>query len=256
MKKWSFLPKSSTTQMSAKESIQKNYKELKQWRWLRERERQKSNVFRLAKQQLCTCITLFCTFCCRHCTTTTWNCLNSCFVKDRNTRQQLSFSFPELWYSLLEFNSRKICQHLMNWTSWNKCDKVWSSVNSLFKRRFHSRPCRCCLSSLILIAKVIRKNVNRMKCTQSHTSLFFFSYWFCFFNINYHQSCLLIVYNEVSPFAISNLLLLLLNYQNYNVSVSIFNKMLLFWSNLIKLLTELKMLALFLMSDRLLQFNN
>ena len=29
-----------------------------------------------------------------------------------NTRQRLSFSFPELWYSPLEFNSRKTCQHL------------------------------------------------------------------------------------------------------------------------------------------------
>ena len=102
------------------------------------------------------------------------------FCRGRNTRQQLSFPFPKLWHSLLEFNSRKICQHLMNWTSWNKCDKVWSTVNSLFKWRFHSRPCHCCLSSLILIAKVIRKNVNRMKCTQSHTSDNFFSYWFCF----------------------------------------------------------------------------
>ena len=32
--------------------------------------------------------------------------------------------FPELRYKLsLEFNSRKICQHLTNWTRWNKRDK-------------------------------------------------------------------------------------------------------------------------------------
>ena len=37
----------------------------------RQRKRQKSNRFSLAKQQLCTCITLFCTFLCRHCTNTT-----------------------------------------------------------------------------------------------------------------------------------------------------------------------------------------
>ena len=42
-------------------------RELKQRR--RQRERQKSIRFRLAKQQLCTCITLFCTFPYRHCTT-------------------------------------------------------------------------------------------------------------------------------------------------------------------------------------------
>ena len=92
----------------------------------RQRERQKSNRF------------------IRHCTTTTWKCLISRFVEDGNTRQQLSFSFPELWYSPLEFNSRKIWQHL---TNWNKCDKVWSGANSLFKWRFRSRRRRCCLSS-------------------------------------------------------------------------------------------------------------
>ena len=32
----------------------------------------------------------------------------SCCVEDVNTRQRLSFSFPEFLYSLLEFNSRKI----------------------------------------------------------------------------------------------------------------------------------------------------
>ena len=46
-------------------------RELKQRRRRRQRERQKSNRFWLAKQQLCTCITLFCTFLHRHCTTTT-----------------------------------------------------------------------------------------------------------------------------------------------------------------------------------------
>ena len=71
----------------------------------------KAKRFRLAKQQLCT---LFCTFLCRRCTTTTWNCLISRFVEDGNRRQQLSFSFHELWYSPLEFNSTKICQHLTN----------------------------------------------------------------------------------------------------------------------------------------------
>ena len=52
------------------------------------------------------CITPFCTFLSRRCTTTTWKCLISCFVEDGNTRQQLSFSFPEFWYSPLEFNSK------------------------------------------------------------------------------------------------------------------------------------------------------
>ena len=130
-------------------------KELKQRRRRRQRERQKSNWFRLAKQQLCTCITLFCTFLCRRCTTTTWKCLISRFVEDVKTRQRLSFSFPELWYSLLEFNSRKICQHLTKWTRWNKRDKVWSSATSLFKWRIRGRCRRCRLSSLLLLKQPV-----------------------------------------------------------------------------------------------------
>ena len=47
-------------------------RELKQRRRWRQRERQKSNRFVLANQ-LCPCITRFCTLLCRCCTTTTWN---------------------------------------------------------------------------------------------------------------------------------------------------------------------------------------
>ena len=56
----------------------------------------------------------FCTFLSRRCTTTTWKCLISRSVENGNTRQQLSFSFPKLWYNPLEFNSKTICQHLTN----------------------------------------------------------------------------------------------------------------------------------------------
>ena len=72
-------------------------------------------------------MTLFCIFLCCHCTTTTSNFLISRFVEGVNTRQRLSFPFPELRYSPLESNSRKICQDWTNWTRWNKRDEVWSS---------------------------------------------------------------------------------------------------------------------------------
>ena len=62
------------------------------------------NAIDLAKQQLCTCTTLFCIFLYRRYRTPTWKCLISPFVE---TRQRLSSSFSELRYSLLEFNSRK-----------------------------------------------------------------------------------------------------------------------------------------------------
>ena len=84
-------------------------REFTQRRRRRQRERQKSTGFRPAKQQLCTCITLFCTFLCRRCTTTTWNCLISRFVEDWNKRQLLSFLFLNFdALSPLEFNFKKV----------------------------------------------------------------------------------------------------------------------------------------------------
>ena len=64
----------------------------------------------------------FCTFHCRHCTTTKWKRLISRFVEEVNTMQWLPFSFPVLWHSPLEFNARKICQHLTNCTRGSKRD--------------------------------------------------------------------------------------------------------------------------------------
>ena len=88
-------------------------RKLKQ-RWQRrQRKRQKSKRFRLAKQQLCTCIKHF-----LYISLPSWDEYNvkvpkfTSFVEDGNTRQQLSFSFPEFWYSPLEFNFKNICQHL------------------------------------------------------------------------------------------------------------------------------------------------
>ena len=57
---------------------------LKQRRRRRQRERQKGNMFRSTKQQLCTYITRFFAFLCCRCTTTTWKCLILRFVEDVN----------------------------------------------------------------------------------------------------------------------------------------------------------------------------
>ena len=72
--------------------------ELKHRRPRRQRERQTSNRFRLAEHNSAR-DHAFCTFLCRHCTTTTWKFLISRFVEDMSTRQRLSFSIPELRYS-------------------------------------------------------------------------------------------------------------------------------------------------------------
>ena len=76
--------------------LYRNVRELKQRRPRRQRGRQKSNGVRLAKEKLCTCITLFYTFLCCRCMTTMWNCLIWRFVEDVDTRQWPSFSFSEL----------------------------------------------------------------------------------------------------------------------------------------------------------------
>ena len=96
----------------------------------------------------------FCTFLCRRRTTTTWNCLISRFVENGNTRQQLSFSFPELWYSPLEFKSKPF-------------DNIWRikrdgiSAIKFEAARIHflsdvfvrSRRRRWCLKSLLCLGK-------------------------------------------------------------------------------------------------------
>ena len=52
------------------------------------------------------------------------------FLADVNTRRRLFF--PEHRYKIsLEFNSRKICQHLTNWTRWIKRDKFGLIISSL-----------------------------------------------------------------------------------------------------------------------------
>ena len=97
--------------------IPTNNRGLKQRRRRRQRERQKGNMFRSTKQQLCTYITRF--FCISLLSLHDYNVKvpNFTFCRGRERRRRLSFSFPELWYSLLEFHLGKICQHLTNWTS-------------------------------------------------------------------------------------------------------------------------------------------
>ena len=104
-----------------------------------------------------------------------WNCLISCFVEEVNTRERFCFSFPELWYRPLEFNSTKNCQHLMNRTRWDKHKKIWSSTNSVFKWCFCSSHHRCFLRSLIVMCSCSHQLLIttvcfccRFKCSPDH----------------------------------------------------------------------------------------
>ena len=73
---------------------------------------------------------------------------NFTFCRGHENKTTINFSLlPNL---NTVFYTRKICQHLTNWTSWNKRDKIWSSAKSLFKWRFRSRRLRCYWSSLMI----------------------------------------------------------------------------------------------------------
>ena len=99
---------------------------IKQRRRRQQQERQKRNRFDKQNNNFAHASHhALCTFHCRHRTTMKWKRLISRFVKDGNKRQRLSFSFPVLWHCPLEFNSRKICQHLTNCNYWNKRDRYF-----------------------------------------------------------------------------------------------------------------------------------
>ena len=53
-------------------------------------------------------------------------------MENVNTRQRFYFSFSELRYSLLQFQSRRIRQNMTNRTDWDKKEEVCNSTNSLF----------------------------------------------------------------------------------------------------------------------------
>ena len=76
----------------------------------------KRKRFILAKEQLCTCMTLFCTFLNHCCTTVTWNCLisRSPLSEVNTATQQFPFSFSKLRYGPFRFNPSKFHQHLTN----------------------------------------------------------------------------------------------------------------------------------------------
>ena len=77
--------------------------------WRRQRERQKAIGLDWQNKQLCTCITpfLYISLPSLHDYDVKIPNFDSRFLEDVNTKQRLPFSFPEQWYSLLEFNSRK-----------------------------------------------------------------------------------------------------------------------------------------------------
>ena len=85
-----------------------NTRDFKIQRRGRQRERKKKTIGLISKKQLCTCITLFCTFLSRFCTTTTWKCLISRFMENVNKQRRNFISLSELEYSSLKFSFRRV----------------------------------------------------------------------------------------------------------------------------------------------------
>ena len=115
---------------------------MQRW-WRRQREWQKSNRLRQAKKT-----TLHVHHAFLYISLPSLHHYNSRFLEDGNKRQQLSFSFPELWCSPLEFNSKKIAN---NWRiKRDGISAIKFRANSLFKWRFRSSRRRPCVNSLFL----------------------------------------------------------------------------------------------------------
>ena len=79
-------------------------------------------------------------------------------LEEGDTRRQLSYSFSELRYSTLEFNSRTILQHWTNWTRLNKNDEIRKSAHSLNRSCLLRR--RGCLINTAILRKVVGKSAR------------------------------------------------------------------------------------------------
>ena len=122
--------------------VDHNNMELKQlWQW-KQRERQKSNRFILANQQLCMCITLFCTFLSRSSTIPNFTRLLH-GAGEHDTKLPLPFS--KLWYGPFRFNPRKFCKHLHK-LKLNKIHEFLKQCEFTFKVTFSV----CCHSEILL----------------------------------------------------------------------------------------------------------
>ena len=61
----------------------------------------------------------FCTFLCRHCTTTMWKCVIFCFMEVVNKRWRIFLSLSKLECGPQEINSRELRLHLTFSVTWN-----------------------------------------------------------------------------------------------------------------------------------------
>ena len=101
----------------------------------------KKQWVKLAKQLLCTCITLVCTFLCYPCTT--WNDQVLSFFEDGNSK--VINSNISVWTRVRPplFSLQLQLQLLSsNWVNWDNREMVWKDAEAIFQWACHGR-CRC-----------------------------------------------------------------------------------------------------------------
>ena len=98
-------------------------------------KRERKNIKTLSfSSQLCTCISLFCTFLCRFCANSTWNCLILLFREDVNKRRRDFILFPNLNMVLRNSSPGGFAYIWQN--KWDGIIALKTDANSFLKRRF------------------------------------------------------------------------------------------------------------------------
>ena len=120
-------------------------RDLTKLRRRRQREPKKSNRFN--DQQLCTCITLFCQFLCRPCTTTTWNGQTLSLLENGNDKAMNSTISDWTRARSPLFTSNLNSLLLSKRATWDNREVVSKDAKSIFQRRFYGRR-RCRIRDL------------------------------------------------------------------------------------------------------------
>lgn len=111
----------------------------------------KSNRFRLAKQQICTNITLFCSFPCNHCTTTKWKMPKFTFCRGCEHKATTFFFFSWTLKNVLENSNLEIIANIWRIRG-GICAIKFEAIRLYYLSDvfvFVSCHRHCCLSSLL-----------------------------------------------------------------------------------------------------------
>ena len=107
-----------------------NIRDFKIQRRGRQRERQKNNRFKKQNNNFARASHLFCTFLSRLCTTATWKCLISRFLKDVMKQRRNYIPLFELGYGHLKFSFRRVRLYLTKHVGRNSRYEDWKNANS------------------------------------------------------------------------------------------------------------------------------